>query len=66
MGFQIVKLVDAPTVNINLSQSPSITSLIFGSNPAVDGNWQIIVSGNNLSFQRMESGVWVEKSNITP
>lgn len=66
MGFHIVQLTQAPSININLDQSPAITSLVLGSNPAVNGNWQIIISGNNLSFQRMELGVWVEKSSITP
>ena len=36
------------------------------TDPAVDGAWFITTSGNNLSFQRRESGVYVEKSSITP
>lgn len=36
------------------------------TDPAVDGAWYITTSGNNLSFQRRESGVYVEKSAVTP
>lgn len=36
------------------------------TDPAVDGAWFITTSGNNLSFQRRESGVYVEKSAVTP
>lgn len=31
-----------------------------------DGSWRFIKSGNNLSIQRRESGIWVEKTSITP
>ena len=34
--------------------------------PTVDGNWRITVSGTNLSFQRRESGTFVEKGTMTP
>lgn len=31
-----------------------------------DGSWRIRVNGNNLVFERRESGAWVEKSAIVP
>ncbi len=52
-------------VNIYLSQSPTVTGVIFGDG-VTDGSWQIVRVGNNLSFQRLESGVWVEKDADTP
>ena len=52
-------------VNIYLNQSPTVTSIIWGDG-VTDGSWRIIESGNNLSVQRLESGVWVEKSDFTP
>jgi hypothetical protein len=33
--------------------------------PTVDGSWQLVVTGGNLSFQRRESGVWNEKGQVT-
>lgn len=47
------------------STTPQVTSIYFGD-PATDGTWVITTSGNNLSFQRRESGVYVEKSAVTP
>ena len=43
----------------------NITSVVFGDG-ATDGNWRIIPSGVNLSVQRRESGVWVEKASFNP
>jgi hypothetical protein len=34
--------------------------------PTVDGSWQIIIVGTTLSFQRRESGAWVEKGSMQP
>lgn len=39
---------------------------ISTTDPAVNGAWLITTSGNNLSFQRREGGVYVEKSAVTP
>lgn len=52
-------------VNIYLNQSPTVTAIIWGDG-VTDGSWRQIESGNNLSVQRLESGVWVEKSAFTP
>ncbi len=68
MAFQVVKLVDTPTVNVNLltlSSSPTLTAVIFGDG-ITNGSWRIIESGNNLSIQRLEGGNWIEKSAVVP
>ena len=44
--------------------NPTLNSVIFGDG-VTDGSWRIIVVGTNLSIQRLESGVWVEKTAIT-
>jgi len=31
-----------------------------------DGGWRIKVIGDNLQIQRKESGVWINKTTITP
>jgi len=31
-----------------------------------DGSWRLIIDSDNLSIQKRESGVWVEKSAFTP
>lgn len=38
-----------------------------GGSAGDDGNWRIIIVGNNLRFQRKESGVWQDdKGGVTP
>ncbi len=37
----------------------------FGD-PNTEGTWRIIRTGDNLSFQRLESGEWVFKLTINP
>jgi type IV secretory pathway VirB9-like protein len=56
--------VTGVTVNINLSQDPTITGLYFGDQ-VTDGSWRIVPSGSSLLIQRLEIGVWVEKTSIT-
>ena len=41
-------------------------SAYYLGDPGTDGSWRIIRSGNNLSIQRLESGVWVQKGSYTP
>lgn len=48
-----------------LNQSETEGVIYFGD-PATEGTWRIIVSGNNLNFERLESSVWVEKNSILP
>ena len=33
---------------------------------ADEGDWKLTIDGNNLAFQRLESGVWVNKGGATP
>jgi len=44
--------------------SPQFNDLNIGS-PETEGAWRIVKSGSNLSFQRLESNVWVEKGVMT-
>ena len=37
----------------------------FGDS-GTDGSWRLVRDGNNLSVQRREAGVWVEKSAFVP
>jgi hypothetical protein len=43
----------------------NIGAFYFG-NTATAGTWRILPVGNNLSVQRLESGVWNEKSAFMP
>ncbi|GIV32718.1 MAG: hypothetical protein KatS3mg031_0253 [Chitinophagales bacterium] len=52
------------TVNGTLQVRDS-DAFYFGD-PAVDGTWRIVRNGSNLSFERKESGVWVQKSVMAP
>ena len=39
---------------------------IYSSTSTEEGSWRMIIDGSNLSRQRYESGVWVEKAADTP
>ena len=39
---------------------------VYLGDPLVDGTWRIVRDGSNLSFQRLESSVWVEKGANVP
>lgn len=41
------------------------TKAVYFGNPAVDGTWRILRSGNNLVIERLETGSWVTKSTIS-
>ncbi len=40
-------------------------SIYFGDS-VTDGSWRITISGNDLSFERRESGSWVQKGSMNP
>lgn len=42
------------------------TDAVYLGDPTVNGTWRIVRDGNNLSFQRLETGVWTEKGANTP
>ena len=44
----------------------SLSGAFYLGDASVDGTWRIIRDGDNLSVQRRESGVWVEKSSFLP
>ncbi len=46
-----------------VSDSSSTSTVPLGD-PTTDGSWQIVISDTNLSFQRRESGSWVEKGSM--
>lgn len=48
------------------NNNPFINSVIYLGDSSTDGSWRIVVSGNTLSIQRRESGVWNEKNNFAP
>jgi hypothetical protein len=37
---------------------------IYFGDQGTNGSWRIIRDGNNISFQRMEAGAWVEKGSF--
>lgn len=39
---------------------------VYLGDPSTVGTWRIIRDGNNLSFQRFEGGLWVEKGANLP
>lgn len=43
-----------------------ITTGVYFGTASTNGAWFITTSGNNLVFQRRESGVYVEKAADTP
>ena len=47
------------------STTPTYELVYIGTAPAeTDGNWRFTIVGNDLSAQRREGGVWVEKSSF--
>ena len=42
---------------------PATGSVYLGA-PTADGTWRIVRSGDDLAFQRRESGAWVSKSTV--
>lgn len=45
---------------------PNIVTEINFGDPSIDGTWKIIPVSNDLSIQKRESGVFVEKTAIQP
>jgi hypothetical protein len=44
----------------------SAAEAFYVGDPATDGSWRIIRSGNNLLMERREIGAWVTKHTVTP
>lgn len=49
--------------SVNVDGIRSEAAFYLGD-PAVDGTWRIIKSGNNLAFERRESATWVAKETM--
>lgn len=39
---------------------------IYLGNPNTNGTWKIVINGNDLEFQKRESGVFVMKGAMQP
>ena len=57
--------IDMPILVSGDINGVSTTAFYFGDS-ATDGTWRIVRDGNNLSFQRRESGAYVEKGKFQP
>jgi hypothetical protein len=67
LGTQRAELTSTGTFELQNGtdvQVDAANAYILGFKP-VNGSWQIIRSGNDLLFQRRESGVWVTKQTIS-
>lgn len=63
------KIISDMTRNIfddltTISTTSYVDSIYFGD-ASTNGSWRILKVGNDLSIQRREAGVWVEKDLIT-
>lgn len=61
---QALKNIYDDLVDINDALPENAQVVYFGPS-GTDGTWRIIPSGNDLSVQRREGGVWVEKGLFT-
>ena len=43
-----------------------VDQVLYFGDEGTDGTWRLIISGNDLSVQKREAGVWVEKSAFMP
>ncbi len=57
---------NTPAADLEVQGTAIITGDLYFGPPNTNGTWKITLSGNNLSFQRRESGSYVEKSVILP
>jgi len=60
--------VAAPTSKLDVSGDVELSSTgaVYFGDPSTNDSWRIVRSGNNLVFERRESGSWVTKSTMTP
>jgi len=61
----IYSLVDGTRAFTGDITTASDKAFYFGASN-VDGSWRIVRSGDNLNFERRESGEWEPKANILP
>ena len=51
---------------LNLSSYAHASAVYIGGDGSSDGSWRIVIDGNDMVFERRESGTWVWKQKITP
>lgn len=63
-----ISITDADADNVIFNANPEIgsTNYVYFGAEGTDGSWRIGRSGNNLVFERRESGSWVTKQTMTP
>lgn len=44
----------------------SATDALYLGDPTTEGSWRIVRDGDNLNFERYESGVWQNKGRNLP
>lgn len=67
LGFKIDMPISTSSIfNTSSDINGSSTSTFYFGDSATDGTWRIVRDGNNLSFQRRESGAYVEKGKFQP
>lgn len=67
LGFKIdMPISTASAFNTSSDINAGSTSVVYFGDSATDGTWKIVRDGNNLSFQRRESGAYVEKGKFQP
>jgi len=54
------------TFDIDTTSSSGGANPLYIGDSGTDGSWRFIIVGNDLSVQRRESGVWVEKGSFMP
>jgi hypothetical protein len=42
-----------------------LSHTVYLGNPKTNGTWRVARSGNDLHFDRLESGTWVNKGSFT-
>jgi len=62
VGFFTALMAKIPQVNeVHLIA----TGVVYLGDSATDGSWRIVRSGNDIHFDRRESGAWVNKGSFT-
>ncbi len=54
------------TKKLDYIVDPETDGYIYLGDRNTDGSWRILPSGANLSIEKRESGVWVQKGGYAP
>ena len=60
------KVITDNARNVYQDLSALNIDVFYFGDPNTNGSWRIIPVGNNLSVQRREGGIWVDKHSFTP